>query len=123
MKPNLGAIPFHELPIAVLDFETTGLDCGTDRVVQVSVVHCQGMAPLRVGLNSLINPQRPIDPRASAVHGITDRDVVGAPTFGDMTGRVVTCLEGRVFASYNAAFDLRVLRAELRLAGLVGRHP
>src|ERR1051326_8525532 len=120
---SLSKVPLHDLPIAVLDFETTGLSASADRVVQVGVVHCQGPSRSAIALNSLINPQRPIDPRASAIPGINDRDVVRAPTFGDLAGRLLTSLEGRVIAAYNAAFDLKFLRAELRRTGLDFESP
>jgi DNA polymerase III epsilon subunit-like protein len=118
MSSSLAAIALHELPIAVVDFETTGLNAALDRVVQLGIVHSHGAAPPNLVLNSLVNPQCAIDPRATAVHGITDRHVANAPTFAQTVAHIVPALEGRVIAGYNSAFDLKFLRAELRRVGL-----
>lgn len=123
MGSTFELVPLNSMPIAVVDLETTGLSSYSDRIVQVGVVHVQGPAALSVAMDSLINPQRPIDPRASKVHGITDCDVAKAPTFGDTAGRLVASLEGRVLAAYNASFDLAFLRAEFRRVGLSFKAP
>ncbi|MCX7030142.1 MAG: exonuclease domain-containing protein, partial [Spirochaetes bacterium] len=49
-----------ETPIAIIDFETTGLAPGPDRVVEVSVVRADpGKEPVLI-LDSLVNPDRPM---------------------------------------------------------------
>lgn len=108
----------HDLPIAVLDFETTGLSANYERVVQASVVHLNRHNAPHVVFDSLVDPQKKIDPRAEAVHGISDRDVEDAPTFAELAETLLDSLEGRVIAAYNAPFDLRFLRAELGRVGL-----
>jgi DNA polymerase-3 subunit epsilon len=48
MTQGIEAFNVHETPIAVLDFETTGLTPGLDRVVEVSVYQLQpGRPPFR----------------------------------------------------------------------------
>lgn len=69
-----------DTPIAVLDFETTGLSAGNDRVVEVSVVRIEPGLPPRLVLDTLINPRRRV--AATHIHGITDRHVVDPP--GDL---------------------------------------
>jgi DNA polymerase-3 subunit epsilon len=60
----------QETPIAILDFETTGLTPGYDRVVEVCVMRCvPGQAP-RIVLDTLVNPLRAV--AATEIHGITD---------------------------------------------------
>jgi DNA polymerase-3 subunit epsilon len=109
----------NDLPVAVLDFETTGMMPGPDRVVEVSVVRVEpGRGPELV-LDTLVNPDRRM--ACTWVHGITDRDVVDAPRFGHVAGRVLEALAGCVVAAYNAAFDVRFLEFELARAGV--RHP
>jgi DNA polymerase-3 subunit epsilon len=73
-----------DTPIAVIDFETTGLTPGIDRVVEVSVVRIEpGQAP-RVVYDTLINPNRPM--AATFIHGISDADVARAPRFEEVVG-------------------------------------
>jgi DNA polymerase III subunit epsilon len=107
-----------DLPVAVLDFETTGMMAGPDRVVEVSVVRVEpGRGPELV-LDTLVNPNRRMG--CSWVHGITDRDVADAPRFPQVAGRVLGALSGCVVAAYNAAFDVRFLEFELGRCGV--RH-
>jgi DNA polymerase-3 subunit epsilon len=107
-----------DLPVAVLDFETTGMMPGPDRVVEISVVRVEpGRGPELV-LDTLVNPNRRMG--CTWVHGITDRDVADAPRFEQVAGRLLGALAGCVVAAYNVAFDLRFLDFELGRCGV--RH-
>lgn len=110
-----------ETPLAVLDFETTGLTAGGDRVIEVAVVRLEPGRGPHLALDTLVNPQRPV--AATFIHGIRDRDVIDAPTFRDITGELVRALDGCVLAAYNAYFDMRFLDWEMRAAGLADRPP
>lgn len=105
-----------ETPVAIIDFETTGLTAGYDRVVEVSVVRVDpGQAP-RLAFDTLVNPRRPM--AATEVHGITDADVAKAPTFADIAGEVVAATSGCVVAAYNVYFDVQFLGFELGNSGV-----
>ena len=108
-----------DVPVAVLDFETTGMWPGDDRVVEVSIVRVEpGRAPELV-LDTLVNPNRRMD--CTYVHGITDRDVSDAPRFEQVAGRVLKAIAGCVVAAYNVSFDMRFLEHELGRVGV--QHP
>lgn len=103
-------------PLACLDTETTGL--GPDaRVVEVAVVHMDWHSLPRVVFSARVNPGRPIEPGASAVHGITDADVADAPAFAAIFPELLQAIEGRVVCAYNAPYDYGRLRYELELTG------
>jgi DNA polymerase-3 subunit epsilon len=102
--------------IAVLDFETTGLSPGLDRVVEVSVVRVDPGSEPRLVFDTLVNPERRM--AATEVHGLTDQDVTDAPRFADLAGDLVRALSGCVVAAHNVYFDLRFLRFELDRLGL-----
>lgn len=106
----------NETPIAVLDFETTGLTPGFDRVVEVSVVRVDPGAPPRLVFDTMINPDRRM--AATEVHGLTDQAVADAPRFKDVAGDLLQALSGCVMAAHNVYFDLRFLRYELEQLGL-----
>jgi DNA polymerase III epsilon subunit-like protein len=110
-----------ETPISVIDFETTGLTPGPDRVVEVSVVRMEPGRDPEVAFDTLVDPQRPMG--ATFVHGITDADVAGAPAFGEIAGDLVRALSGSVVTAYNAYFDMRFLAYELSCSGLDCRPP
>jgi DNA polymerase III epsilon subunit-like protein len=121
MPKGLLARAIADVPVAVLDFETTGMFAGHDRVVEVSVVRIEpGRAPELV-LDTLVNPGRPMG--ATFVHGIHDRDVVDAPRFETIAEHLVRAIAGCVLAAYNVSFDLRFLEAELRQLGVGHQFP
>jgi len=96
-----------DAPVCVLDFETTGV-AGDAAAVEVALVRFEG-GKVVGELSSRINPGKPIPPEASAVHGITDADVVNAPALCDffVEQRAQGLLCGAQPAAYNAPFDHR----------------
>ena len=67
-------------PIAVIDAETTGVNAQEDRIVDICIIKILPNGEKET-LNSLINPTIPIPAEATEIHGITDADVQGKPTF------------------------------------------
>jgi DNA polymerase III subunit epsilon len=101
---------------AVIDFETTGLEPGVDRVLEMGIV-CFDDGVLTASQNWLIDPTIPVPEAASAVHGITDEMLAGQPRFEQVWTEIRTFLEGRLPVAYNAGFDKRFLLAELERIG------
>jgi DNA polymerase-3 subunit epsilon len=104
--------PWMELPIAMIDVETTGKDPAIDRIVELAIVRGQHGAVVSRSA-WLINPGRPIPADATAVHGIQDADVSDKPSFADVAREVMGSLQNAVPAAYNASFDRGFLHAEL----------
>jgi len=108
-----------EVPIAILDVETTGLDpYAGDRVCEVAVLRCQTGDELDA-LQVLVNPQRPMDPRAYAVHGIDDEMLADAPPFDEVAADVLDVIADAVILGHNTPFDLGFIAAEMERAGRV----
>ena len=107
----------EDVPLAVVDVETTGLNPQAgDRVCEIAVLRVDpGQAP-RLWV-SLVNPRRPIGAGAQAVNGIADDDVADAPPFGRLITRINAGLDGAVLVAHNVPFDVGFLRAEYRRAG------
>jgi DNA polymerase-3 subunit epsilon len=104
-------------PYIAVDVETTGIEPGDGhRICEVALLKFL-RGDVIDSLVSLVNPIRPISPGASAVNGITDPMVAGAPLFGDLFPRILGFIEGDVLVFHNAPFDLSFLRNEARLAG------
>lgn len=98
----------------VLDTETLGLDADSG-VCDVGIVAMDGT----VIADWLIDPGRPIPTEATAVHGITDAMVAGAPTFPEIWPEVRAVLTGRRILVYNARYDLAMLQGCCEAAGIV----
>ena len=99
------------VPLAVIDFETTGLYPGEDRVVEVAIVRMDPGDQPRVVVDTLVNPDRPM--AATQIHGITDDKVADAPMFNDVAPQILEALSGCVVAAYNVYFDIKFLEYEL----------
>jgi DNA polymerase-3 subunit epsilon len=105
-------------PLVFFDLETTGTDPGSDRIVEISVLR---LAPDggREGRTRRINPERPIPPEATAIHGIGDEDVRDEPTFRQIARGLLDFLAGADLAGFNVLrFDLPLLDREFRECGL-----
>ena len=108
----------NDRPIAFLDLETTGLVPSSARIVELCVlkVHPDGRQEL---LASRIDPEVPIPPESTRVHGITDADVAGKPTFAQYAAQLKEFLRGCDVAGFGLRrFDLAVLDAEFRRASV-----
>src|SRR5690606_1167318 len=102
---------------AVIDVETTGLyPGGHDRVVEVAVVHLDNRGAVEDRWCTLVNPGR--DLGAQHIHGIRTADVLDAPTFDEIAGRLARLLRGRSPVAHHLRFDLAFLRAEFGRLGV-----
>lgn len=109
-------------PLAVIDFETTGLTPDTDRIVEIGIA-CFAGGELTALKHWLVNPGMPIPDQAKNVHGIGDSEVAGAPKFEQIAVELVEVLRGHLPVAYNAGFDRAFLHAELQRAGIDPRGP
>lgn len=108
-------------PYALIDVETTGLSPRDDRIVEIAVAVVKpGEAPELV-LDTLVNPGRPMS--STDVHGITDADVLDAPSFSEIATHVAAAISNRVVAAHNASFDVSMLGAELERSGFMPEVP
>lgn len=99
-------------PLAVLDLETTGVDPATDRVVEVAVLTLVPGGKHEL-FHRRINPGVSIPPAATAIHGLTDADVVGAPLFATVAPELFATLHGSDLAGFGiSTFDLPLLSTE-----------
>ena len=104
-------------PLAVFDIESTGIMPTRDRIVEIAVLKISPDGESRSTVRRL-NPEMPIPPGASAVHGIYDADVADCPTFADIAEKLYNYLEGCDLAGYNlSTFDIPMLETEFKRAG------
>ena len=99
-------------PIVFFDLETTGINIVSDRIVEISYLKVMPNGD-EESKTRRINPEMPIPPNATAVHGITDEDVKDAPTFKSIAKSLAAQLEGCDLAGYNSnRFDIPLLAEE-----------
>lgn len=118
-----GEVGWSEVPIALVDVETTGRDSSSDRVVEVGIAVGRG-GQVIARYNWLINPGVPIPQEVQAVHGIKDEDVRDMPRFEAIAHEIAAALHGCIPAAYNAAFDRAFLASEFgRVGAASSKHP
>jgi DNA polymerase III subunit epsilon len=105
-------------PIAFIDLETTGINPGRDRIIEIAIVKIlvDGNRSIK---RKLLNPGIPIPKSSSDIHGITDEMVKDAPTFKQVAHELKQMLDGCDLAGYNSnRFDIPVLVEEFLRAGI-----
>ena len=108
-------------PLAVIDFETTGLDTSSCHAVSVAVVHIDlGQSNAELVYSQMIDPCVPIPQVTTDIHGIADGDVSGCPTFKEQLPDLLEALDGRLLAAFNLPYDWSMLNTELSRCGVEG---
>lgn len=105
-------------PLAFIDLEATGMNLGTDRIVEIAVVR---ILPdnSRTVKRKLINPEIPIPPVVSEIHGITNEMLKDAPTFKLVANEIRQFLDNCDLGGYNSnRFDIPLLMEEFLRAGI-----
>jgi DNA polymerase-3 subunit epsilon len=104
-------------PLNCIDIESTGLEIRTDRILSLAIVqtHTDGT---RLPFNWMFNPERPIPPESTKIHGITDAMVAGCKPFREHAREIMTVIAGCDLSGFNLAnFDVPILWEELYRAG------
>ena len=117
-----------ERPLLFFDIESTGLDIPADSIVELSFVKVFPDGEERVKTWRIkpwdyeLNRQRPMNPEASKVNGITDDMLTGCPTFFEISVEVAEWLRDSDLAGFNSAkFDLPMLAEEFERVKLAGK--
>lgn len=116
-------------PLLFFDIESTGLNIPNDSIIELSFVKVFPGGEQRIKTWK-IKPwdyerrcQRPIDPQASKVNGVTDDMLVDCPTFFEVADEVAEWLKDSDLAGFNSAkFDLPMLAEEFERVELAGKH-
>lgn len=104
-------------PIVFLDIESTGLNIGTDRIVELALIKITGDGD-KSTKTYRVNPEMHIPEEVTKIHGITDLDVAHAPTFKMIAGEVASIIRGCDLGGYNSdKFDIPMLAEEFARVG------
>ena len=111
---NIESRSLNELDFVVLDVEAIGAGTAPARIIEL------GAYRLRSGkivdeFQTLINPGVPLPRFISALTGITDEMLAGAPGFADVVGAWLDFSGEAVLVAHNATFDLALLNQEIAL--------
>ncbi|MBS3141538.1 3'-5' exonuclease [Candidatus Woesearchaeota archaeon] len=103
-------------PIAFIDVETTGINTREDRIVDICIIKILPNGEKET-LKSIINSTISIPVESTKIHGITDIDVQGKPTFREFASKVTSFIDGCDLCGFNIiGFDLGILQSEFQRA-------
>ncbi|MGV7206509.1 PolC-type DNA polymerase III [Oxalobacteraceae bacterium A2-2] len=113
----------YDQPMVMLDFETTGLspDMG-DRITEVAALRIVGGQVVERYV-SLVNCGVRVPSFITALTGITQAMVDGAPPAQQVVPQLLDFIGDDTLCAHNASFDDKFLRAEAARLGLATRHP
>jgi DNA polymerase-3 subunit epsilon len=114
----LGAdLLLEEASYVVVDLETTGLRPGSSQICEIGAVLVQGFEVVDE-FETLVDPRVPLGATISALTGLTDRQLRGAPPASAAVGSFLAFAGDSVLVAHNARFDLAFLDRETeRLTG------
>lgn len=99
-------------PLAFIDLETTGVNVGSDRIVEISILKLMPDGSKQVKTKR-VNPEMPIPASSSAIHHIHDADVANEPTFKQLGHELAKFIDNADLAGYNSnKFDVPLLIEE-----------
>lgn len=105
-------------PLVFIDVETTGVNIVTDRIIEIAMIRINpdGQKDIK---RKLINPEVPIPPQATAIHGITNEMVKDAPTFKQVVNEITQFIQHCDLAGYNSnRFDIPIFAEEMLRTGI-----
>lgn len=98
--------------ICFFDLETTGINIGKDRIVEIAVIKLNPDGKEET-LEQRINPEMHIPEFVSGIHGIYDDDVRLMPTFKEFASELADFIGNSDLAGYNSnRFDVPLLVEE-----------
>ncbi|OOF47084.1 DNA polymerase III subunit epsilon [Rodentibacter trehalosifermentans] len=107
----------------VLDTETTGMNqLGAHYeghgIIEIGAVELINRRYTGNNFHIYINPNRPVDPEAIKVHGITDEMLADKPEFKAIAQEFLDYIKGAELLIHNAPFDVGFMDYEFRKLGL-----
>jgi DNA polymerase-3 subunit epsilon len=105
-------------PIIIFDIEATGVNVGSDRIVEIAMlkVFPGGKEEFQ---RHLLNPTIVIPDEVIAIHGITNEMVKNEPTFKDIAGNLNAFVGNSDLSGYNSIkYDIPLLVEEFLRAGI-----
>ncbi len=117
MTAVVSATPLIALDAVVIDTETTGLDPARARIIEIGALRIAGGKLSNDRFRSLLNPDVPIPDAVSAIVGIRDADVAGAPSFREVWPKFRDFVSDSAVIGHSLGFDVAVIGHECARLG------
>jgi DNA polymerase III subunit epsilon len=114
---------FSQLPLTIVDVETTGGSAHSCRIIEISVLHASLKDGILFQKTDLINPGNSIPPEITRITGITSAMVLPACSAEEVLPHYWDPLSNHVLTAHNLGFDYGFLKAEYGRLGQVFERP
>ncbi len=105
-------------PLCFFDLETTGTNVVNDRIVEIAILKVFPNGN-KESKSWLVNPEMTIPEESIAIHGITNEQVAGEPTFKELSHEIWNMIKDSDLAGFNSdRFDIPLLVEELLRVGI-----
>lgn len=94
-----------------LDVEATGLEAGTDEIIEVAAVKFTTTEVLET-FSQLVRPRHSLPLKITRLTGITPQMLADAPLFGEVAPKLAAFVRTAPIVGHSIEFDLRMLRAQ-----------
>ena len=101
----------------ILDTETTGLNFNNDRIIEIGIVELIDNVLTQNYFHEYINPEMDISLSAQKVHGISNKFLIGKPTFNNIVKEFLEFIKDDTIIIHNAEFDTNFINKELQNCG------
>src|SRR5262245_49711397 len=101
-----------------IDVETTGLEAGTDEIIEIAAVKFTGDAVLEM-FQKLVKPRHSLPLKIARLTNISDEMLADAPRFSEVAPELVRFIKSYPLVGHSVGFDLKMLQAQ----GMQFRQP
>ncbi len=103
----------YDGPVVVLDFESTGLNTGKAKIIEIGAVKLEE-GIVTDSFEMLVDPGEPVGPDITEITGISDAMLQGQPKAEEALPKLLDFIGDAPIAAHNAHFDASLLKAELK---------
>lgn len=106
----------------IIDTETTGMRAEFSRIIDIAIIRVENGKVVK-RYETLLNPRVSIPSFITTITGLSDEDLLCAPTFEEVALEIQEVLSGAVFVAHNVSFDYSFVQKEFSRTGIEYRAP
>ncbi|MDR6739788.1 DNA polymerase III epsilon subunit-like protein [Herbaspirillum sp. 1173] len=108
------SVKTHWSQLAFVAVDVEGSGHNPHEIIELAVVPIRlSSIHLDEAKQWLICPTKPVTPQATAIHGITNEDLAGQPTFAELTPRIKDALGQEILIGHYVQVDQQLIQAQL----------
>ena len=98
---------------AILDIETTGGKFNQEKITEISIFIYDGIKIIDK-FETLVNPEKDIQPFVQRLTGINSELVKDAPKFIEVSKNIFEITKDKIIVAHNVDFDYRIIKNEFQ---------